>query len=116
MGLVRHAQTPLRVDRLQAHQTHQTTHTFGVDLHPLRRQHAVQVQPHLLHAVERRPHVLLVDQPHQPLVERILAPRLVVQRAAMQPQQLALATDRDLLVSRFDHRSLLLSREVLTFF
>jgi hypothetical protein len=60
--------------------------------------------------------VLLVDQPHQGQVLRRLGGRLVVQRRAVQPQQLTLPADAQLRLRRLDQPPLPLNRQAQLFF
>ena len=65
-----------RIDGLQAHHLHQTSHSFVVDLMSLALQPGRDPWP----AVERRLGVLPVDQPHEIEVVVGLSCRLEVQR------------------------------------
>jgi len=107
------AQTRFGVDRLQPHQPHQPAHPLDVDRVALPRKPG----GHPLDAVERPAGVGLVDEAHQPQVFRRLAPRLVVEPRAGQPQQRTLPPDRKRPdVSGLDHAALFLSGAGQTFF
>ena len=68
------AQRRLRINRLDPHLVHQTLDTLMIDGIPL----VAHVNRHARPAVERGPHVLLVNQPHQLQVERIFRGRHVI--------------------------------------
>jgi hypothetical protein len=65
---------------------------------------------HLPAAIERRPGILLIQQPHQQQVLRALAHRLVVQAGAVDAQQLALSPHTDLRVAPIHQRPHLVNR------
>jgi hypothetical protein len=57
---------------------------------------------HARTAVERRARVLLINQPHHQEILFALGRRFVVEARPRQAQQIALAADAELRVSRFD--------------
>ena len=96
---VGHAGARLPVDRLHAHQPHQTAHPVPADDHAL----AAQMARHLPAAVECMLQVQLVQPAHQRQVLRALPKRLVVLRRATHAEQPALARQREA-AAAVDHR------------
>jgi len=81
-----------RMDRFQAHQTHQTLDSLAVDLLPPTGQH----DGHPTAAEEGCLEILLVDPPHQLQVLDRLRRRLIVEARPIEAQQLALTTNAQL--------------------
>lgn len=79
------------VERPQSHDLHQSTDVFPVDAMLL----TLQPDSYLASSVERRRHVLLVDQFHKDEVLVRDSCRLVVQPGAADIQQLALPHHRE---------------------
>ena len=88
-----------RVNRLYAHQSHQTLDPFAVDLTAL----PAEMPGHRAAAVCRCFQVLLVDEAHQLQILDFNRLWLVVKRGPVEAQQLTLAGNARLASFRFDH-------------
>ncbi len=88
-----------RVNRLYAHQSHQTPDPFAVDPTAL----PAEMSRHRPAAVGRCFQVLLVDEAHQFQILDFNRSRFVVKRGPVEAQQLTLAGNARLASFRFDH-------------
>jgi len=91
------AQLRLRINGFDAQEFHQPRYALAVHWIASVTSHSVIFST----PIERRPRVLLVQQPHEPEVLFVLTRRLVVQPGAIDAQQLALPPDAEVRMAPF---------------
>lgn len=92
------------IDRLQAHEPHQTKDPLGIDRMPL----GSEPGGHPAVSIDRGSGELRVDQAHEHLGEEIQLPGLVIPAGATETQEIALTLQTDVRMANIHKRPLLI--------